>query len=91
MRMKPEQAAKGWMRAPSLLSVDEGRRERLDPPISEDRSARRGSAARKQAMRPSKNPVDDFTRCMTNSGERQPGPCLCHSASQYGTPVVDGV
>src|SRR4030042_2105764 len=31
------------MRAPSLLSIDEGRRERPDTPPREGRSARRGS------------------------------------------------
>src|SRR6266542_2874136 len=31
------------MRAPSLLSLDEGRRGRSDTPTREDRSARRGS------------------------------------------------
>src|SRR3990172_12370315 len=31
------------MRAPSLLSLDEGRRGRSDRPTQEDRSARRGS------------------------------------------------
>ena len=42
-RVKPEQAPKAWMRAPSLLSLDEGRRGRSDRPTQEDRSARRGS------------------------------------------------
>lgn len=42
-RVKPEQAPKGWMRAPSLLSLDEGRWGRSDRPTHEDRPARRGS------------------------------------------------
>jgi len=42
-RVKPEQAPKGWMRAPSLLSLDEGRRGRSDRPTHEDCPARRGS------------------------------------------------
>jgi len=42
-RVKPEQASKSLMRAPSPLSMDEGRCGRLDAPTNEGRSARRGS------------------------------------------------
>ncbi len=42
-RVKPEQASKGLMRAPSPLSMDEGRCGRLDAPTDEGRPARRGS------------------------------------------------
>src|SRR5437762_13488579 len=42
-RVKPEQASKGLMRAPSPLSKDEGRCGRLDAPTDEGRLARRGS------------------------------------------------
>jgi hypothetical protein len=42
-RVKPEQAPKGLMRAPSLLSMDEGRCGRRDAPTDERRPARRGS------------------------------------------------
>ena len=42
-RVKPEQASKGLMRAPSPLSMDEGRSGRLDAPTDEGRLARRGS------------------------------------------------
>jgi hypothetical protein len=42
-RVKPEQASKGLMRAPSPLSMDEGRCGRLDAPTDEGRLARRGS------------------------------------------------
>jgi hypothetical protein len=42
-RVKPEQASKGLMRAPSPLSKDEGRCGRLDAPTNEGRPARRGS------------------------------------------------
>ena len=42
-RVKPEQAPKGVMRAPSLHSWDEGRRGRLDSPTRDGRPARRGS------------------------------------------------
>ena len=45
-RVKPEQAPKGLMRAPSLLSIDEGRCGRLDAPTHESRPARRGSGRR---------------------------------------------
>jgi hypothetical protein len=43
MRVKPEQASKGLMRAPSPLSMDEGRCGRPDAPTEEGRPARRGS------------------------------------------------
>ena len=36
-RVKPEQASKGLMRAPSPLSMDEGRCGRLDAPTDEGR------------------------------------------------------
>ena len=42
-RVKPEQASKSLMRAPSPLSMDEGRSGRPDAPTNEGRSARRGS------------------------------------------------
>jgi hypothetical protein len=42
-RVKPEQAPKAWMRAPSLLSLDEGRWGQSDRPTLEDCPARRGS------------------------------------------------
>jgi len=42
-RVKPEQASKSLMRAPSPLSMDEGRCGRPDAPTDEGRSARRGS------------------------------------------------
>jgi hypothetical protein len=42
-RVKPEQASKSLMRAPSPLSMDEGRCGRPDTPTDEGRSARRGS------------------------------------------------
>ena len=42
-RVKPEQASKGVMRAPSLLIEDEGRRGRPDAPTCDGRPARRGS------------------------------------------------
>ena len=42
-RVKPEQASKSLMRAPSPLSMDEGRCGRPDAPTNEGRSARRGS------------------------------------------------
>jgi hypothetical protein len=42
-RVKPEQASKSLMRAPSPLSMDEGRCGRPDAPTEEGRSARRGS------------------------------------------------
>src|SRR5262245_51599719 len=42
-RVKPEQASKGKMRAPSPLSKDEGRRGRPDAPTRDGRPARRGS------------------------------------------------
>ena len=42
-RVKPEQASKSLMRAPSPLSMDEGRCGRPDAPTHEGRSARRGS------------------------------------------------
>ena len=42
-RVKPEQASKGLMRAPSPLSMDEGRCGRSDAPTEEGRPARRGS------------------------------------------------
>jgi hypothetical protein len=42
-RVKPEQASKGLMRAPSPLSMDEGRCGRRDAPTDERRPARRGS------------------------------------------------
>ena len=41
-RVKPEQASKSLMRAPSPLSMDEGRCGRPDAPTHEGRSARRG-------------------------------------------------
>src|SRR5712691_12685909 len=41
-RVKPEQASKGVMRAPSLLTEDEGRRGRPDAPTCDGRPARRG-------------------------------------------------
>jgi hypothetical protein len=41
-RVKPEQASKGVMRAPSLLTEDEGRRGRPDASTCEGRPARRG-------------------------------------------------
>jgi hypothetical protein len=42
-RVKPEQASKGKVRAPSPLSKDEGRRGRPDAPTRDGRPARRGS------------------------------------------------
>ena len=42
-RVKPEQASKGLMRAPSPFSMDEGRCGRPDTPTQEGRPARRGS------------------------------------------------
>jgi hypothetical protein len=42
-RVKPEQASKGLMRAPSPFSKDEGRCGRPDAPTDEGRPARRGS------------------------------------------------
>jgi hypothetical protein len=42
-RVKPEQASKSLMRAPSPLSMDEGRCDRPDTPTDDGRSARRGS------------------------------------------------
>lgn len=42
-RVKPEQASKSLMRAPSPLSMDEGRCGRPDAPTDERRPARRGS------------------------------------------------
>jgi hypothetical protein len=42
-RVKPEQASKSLMRAPSPLSMDEGRCGRPDAPTNEGRLARRGS------------------------------------------------
>ena len=42
-RVKPEQASKSLMRAPSPLSMDEGRGGRPDAPTDEGRPARRGS------------------------------------------------
>lgn len=42
-RVKPEQAPKGTMRAPSCLPIGEGRWGRLEQPSDEDRSARRGT------------------------------------------------
>ena len=42
-RVKPEQASKSLMRAPSPLSMDEGRCDRPDAPTDDGRSARRGS------------------------------------------------
>ena len=42
-RVKPGQAPKVSMRAPSLLRIDEGRRERPDTPTCEGRPARRGT------------------------------------------------
>src|SRR5712691_7412170 len=41
-RVKPEQASKGVMRAPSLLTEDEGRRGWPDAPTCDGRPARRG-------------------------------------------------
>ena len=41
-RVKPEQASKGVMRAPSLLIEDEGRRGRPDAPTCDGCPARRG-------------------------------------------------
>jgi hypothetical protein len=41
-RVKPEQASKSLMRAPSPLSMDEGRCGRPDAPTDEGRLARRG-------------------------------------------------
>jgi hypothetical protein len=41
-RVKPEQASKGVMRAPSLLTEDEGRGGRPDAPTCDSRPARRG-------------------------------------------------
>ena len=42
-RVKSEQAPKGWMRVPSLLSCGEGRSDWSDQPTNEDQSTRRGS------------------------------------------------
>src|SRR5688572_10366570 len=42
-RVKPEQASKALMRAPSLDSIDEGRRGPLNAPTCERGPARRGS------------------------------------------------
>jgi hypothetical protein len=67
-RVKPEQASKGLMRAPSPLSMDEGRCGRRDAPTDERRLARRGSGrstyARKgwqhgKPVAPAGQPVND--------------------------------
>ena len=42
-RVKPEQASKGRMRAPSCPYFSEGRRDRSEQPSGDDRSARRGN------------------------------------------------
>src|SRR5207245_1279575 len=83
-RVKPEQAPKGWMRAPSLLSLDEGRRGRSDRPTHEDCPARRGSGRSTYAR-------GDWQHGRPVAGPGGLGTCARGGGARPGARGVDGI